>query len=214
MGRRVSIDGLADAVMQELDNYADTTADGVKAAVKKAANTVKKEISAGAPERTGRYAKSWRTKTTKESSSALEITVYSPTRYMLAHLLEHGHAMRNGGRVAARVHIAPAEQDMEEIGIPFAYDHFAEGESPEPPFICFLCPGSDNFAADGWAYFKVDTVHIELYTDEKNPGIESRVEAVLDRRGIFFEKTEVWIESERLYEVLYSFELEVKTNEQ
>ena len=24
---------------------------------------------------------------------------------------------------------------MEEIGIPFAYDHFAEGESPEPPFI-------------------------------------------------------------------------------
>ena len=25
---------------------------------------------------------------------------------------------------------------MEEIGIPFAYDHFAEGESPEPPFIC------------------------------------------------------------------------------
>ena len=60
---------------------------------------------------------------------------------------------------------------MEEIGIPFAYDHFAEGESPEPPFICFLCPGSDNFAADGWAYFKVDTVHIELYTDEKNPGI-------------------------------------------
>ena len=121
MGRRVSIDGLADAVMQELDNYADTTADGVKAAVKKAANTVKKEISAGAPERTGRYAKSWRTKTTKERSSALEITVYSPTRYMLAHLLEHGHAMRNGGRVAARVHIAPAEQDgieelEEEIG--------------------------------------------------------------------------------------------------
>ena len=103
---------------------------------------------------------------------------------------------------------------MEEIGIPFAYDHFAEGESPEPPFICFLCPGSDNFAADGWAYFKVDTVHIELYTDEKNPGIEARVEAVLDIHGIFFEKTEVWIESERLYEVLYSFELEVKTNEQ
>ena len=48
MGRRVSIDGLADAVMQELDNYADTTTEGVKAAVKKAANTVKKEITAGA----------------------------------------------------------------------------------------------------------------------------------------------------------------------
>ena len=54
----------------------------------------------------------------------------------------------------------------------------------------------------------------ELYTDEKNPETESRVETVLDRRGIFYEKTEVWIESERLYEVLYSFELEVKTYEQ
>ena len=103
---------------------------------------------------------------------------------------------------------------MEAIGIPYAYDHFAEGEALEPPFICFLCPGSDNFAADGWAYFKVDKVHIELYTDEKNPEIEYRVESVLDQCGIFFDKTEVWIESERLYEVLYSFELEVNHHEQ
>ena len=103
---------------------------------------------------------------------------------------------------------------MEDIGIPFAYDHFAEGESPDPPFICFLCPGSDNFSADGRVYFKVDKVHIELYTDAKDPEIEFRVESVLDRRGIFFEKTEVWIESERLYEVLYSFELEVNHHEQ
>lgn len=103
---------------------------------------------------------------------------------------------------------------METIGIPYAYDHFAEGESPAPPFICFLCPGSDNFAADGRVYFKINLVHIELYTDEKNPETENHVEAVLDEHGIFYDKTEDWIESERLYEVLYSFELEVKTNEQ
>ena len=98
---------------------------------------------------------------------------------------------------------------MEEMGIPFAYDHFAEGESPEPPFICFLSPGSDNFAADGRVYFKVRQIHIELYTDEKNPETESWVETVLDGHGIFYDKTEVWIESEKLYEVLYSIELEV-----
>ena len=117
MGRKtVDIDGLADAVMEGLNEYADLAADSMKAAVKKAGSTVKKDITANAPQRTGKYAKSWRTKTTKESSSALEITVYSPTRYMLAHLLEHGHAMRNGGRVAAKVHIAPAEQDgIEEL---------------------------------------------------------------------------------------------------
>ena len=98
---------------------------------------------------------------------------------------------------------------MEAIGIPFAYDHFAEGESPARPFICFLSPGSDNFSADGRVYYKIDTVHIELYTDEKNPETEYLVEAVLDERGIFYDKTEVWIESEKLYEVLYSFEMEV-----
>ena len=98
---------------------------------------------------------------------------------------------------------------MEAIQLPFAYDHFAEGEGPDPPFICFLLPGSDNFPADGRVYFKATMVHIELYTDHKDPELEQRVETVLDGHGIFYDKTEVWIESERLYEVLYSFELEV-----
>nr|DAM15268.1 MAG TPA: tail completion protein [Bacteriophage sp.] len=98
---------------------------------------------------------------------------------------------------------------MEEIGIPFAYDHFAEGESPEPPFICYLSPNSDNFAADGKAYYKINEIHIELYTDCKDLSAEQKVEAVLDEHGIFYEKSEVWIESEKLYEVLYSFEMEV-----
>ena len=97
---------------------------------------------------------------------------------------------------------------MAEIPFPSAYDHFAEGESPTPPFITYLLPGSDNFAADGKVYFRVTEVHIELYTDEKNPEVEAQVEAVLDEHGIFYEKTEVWIESEKLYEVLYSFEME------
>ena len=99
-------------------------------------------------------------------------------------------------------------QMMAEIPFPSAYDHFAEGESPEPPFITYLLPGSDNFAADGKVYFRVTEVHIELYTDEKNPEVEAQVEAVLDEHGVFYDKTEVWIESEKLYEVLYSFEME------
>ncbi len=110
MGRTVRIDDLANEVMAGLQEYADLATDSMKTAVKKAGNTVKTDITANAPERTGRYAKSWRAKTTKESATALEVTVYSPTRYMLAHLLEHGHAKRGGGRVAAIPHIAPAEQ--------------------------------------------------------------------------------------------------------
>ena len=71
---------------------------------------------------------------------------------------------------------------LQELKIPFAYDHFAEGESPEPPFICYLIPGSDNFAADGRVYFKLNEVRIEMYTDFKDISLESRLEDVLDGR--------------------------------
>ena len=96
---------------------------------------------------------------------------------------------------------------LQSTGIPFAYDHFAEGESPEPPFICYLLPGSDNFAADGQVYYRINQVRIELYTDSKDLTVESKVEKALDDAGIFYNKSEVWIESEKLYEVLYSFEV-------
>lgn len=111
MGRRVSIDALADTVMEYLDEYADVSIEGMKKAVRKAGNTVKKEISANAPKDTGAYGKSWSVKNTKETSKSLEVTVYSRNRYQLAHLLEFGHAKRGGGRVAGKSHIAPAEEN-------------------------------------------------------------------------------------------------------
>ena len=100
-------------------------------------------------------------------------------------------------------------QMLSDTQIPFAYHHFAEGESPEPPFICYLLPGSNNFSADGKVYYKINEVHIELYTDLKDLAVEQQLEDVLDEHGIFYNKSETWIESEKLYEVLYTFEWEV-----
>lgn len=98
---------------------------------------------------------------------------------------------------------------IEEMDIPFAYDHFAEGENPEPPFLCYLLPGSDNFAADGRVYYKMSEVRIELYTDFKDVSLEEKVTAVLDNHGIFYEQSEVWIEEEKLYEVAFEFAMPV-----
>ena len=98
---------------------------------------------------------------------------------------------------------------IEEMGIPFAYDHFAEGESPDPPFLCYLLPDSDNFAADGRVYYKMSEVRIELYTDFKDMTLEEKVTAVLDNHGIFYEQSEVWIEDEKLYEVAFEFAMPV-----
>ena len=113
-GKNVSIDGLADAVMQELEEYNKLSAETVKKAVDKAGKTVRDQIKGSAPVRTGKYARSWTSRKTKETATALQVTVYSPSHYMLAHLLEHGHAKRNGGRVRAIPHIAPAEAAGEE----------------------------------------------------------------------------------------------------
>ena len=112
--QKVSVAGLADAVMEGLEEYNKLATDKVKAAVQKAGTTVRKEISSTAPRKSGRYADSWRSKTTAESSTSMQVTVYSPSRYMLAHLLEHGHALRNGGRARAFPHIAPAEEAGEK----------------------------------------------------------------------------------------------------
>ena len=110
-----SIDDMASEIMSGLQEYADLADAEMKKAVKKTANEVKKEIAANAPVKSGRYKKSWTTKTAKENSHTLEMTDYSKDRYQIAHLLEHGHAKRGGGRVAAIPHIAPAEANGEQM---------------------------------------------------------------------------------------------------
>ena len=110
----IPVERLADTVMQGLTEYADLATEDLKKSVKKAATSVRKDISENAPKRTGKYAKSWATKRTKETANSLEMTVYSKDRYQLAHLLEHGHAKRGGGRVAGKEHIAPAENRAEQ----------------------------------------------------------------------------------------------------
>ena len=96
---------------------------------------------------------------------------------------------------------------LKEAGLPLAYDHFAEGESPEPPFLIFLFPGSDNMFADNSVYFKISQLNIELYTDKKDPELEEKLEDILTAHEIPWEKSEVWIESEKMYEVLYQTEI-------
>lgn len=76
---------------------------------------------------------------------------------------------------------------LAELDIPFAYDHFAEGEAPDPPFICFLFPGSDNFSADNVVYAAFENLNVELYTDEKNPEL-----SVSSRFGYAYEMTRLY----------------------
>lgn len=75
---------------------------------KELSNQAVKSLKAGSPRRKGRYAGSWTKKKRGKS-----IIVHN-RRYQLTHLLEKGHAKRGGGRVAARVHIAPVEKALQK----------------------------------------------------------------------------------------------------
>ena len=109
--KKISIDQLATEIMAGLEEYADLASDSVKAAVKKSGQTVRKEIRTNAPTDTKAYQKSWSVKTERETATRLHLVVHSRNRYQLAHLLEHGHAKRGGGRVQAQPHILPAEEE-------------------------------------------------------------------------------------------------------
>ncbi len=95
---------------------------------------------------------------------------------------------------------------MLEMGLPFAYHHFSEGESPKPPFLIFLSPGENTFSADNIVYHSFKQLDIELYTDEKSPETETEIETVLRHHQLFYNKTETWIASEEMYEVLYEMD--------
>lgn len=92
---------------------------------------------------------------------------------------------------------------LKKTGLPVAYRAFRRRQ--EPPFLCYLTAGSNNFAADGTVYFKIMRVQVELYTKEKNLEAEERVENALS--SVFWDKTETFIESEGIYQILYEFEV-------
>ena len=96
---------------------------------------------------------------------------------------------------------------ISEIDIPSAYDHFGENESPSPPFITYLLPGSDNFSADGRVYFRISEIHIELYTDEKDFALEKTVETLLNANELVFRKEQTYLDSERMHETIYTTEV-------
>lgn len=98
-------------------------------------------------------------------------------------------------------------QMVKSIGFPVAYHHFEEGQSPDLPFLVYLYPESNNFSADGIVYQKITELDIELYTDKKDLNAEKKIETVLKKNGFFYSKTETYLDTEKMYEVLYEMEV-------
>ena len=106
----VNIDKLADEIVMELRSYEQDVTDGIKEAVEQTAKQCLSDIKKNSPSLTGSYKKGWKKKKEYESVSDIRFRIYNSTDYQLTHLLENGHAKRNGGRVEGYPHIGPAEK--------------------------------------------------------------------------------------------------------
>lgn len=111
---KVKIDDLSKVIQQELENYQKLTNEQIKETVREVGKETKKRIAETAPKKSKKYSKSWSVKVMKETSHSMNVVVHSRNRYQLTHLLEFGHAKRDGGRTKAYPHIAQAEQEAVE----------------------------------------------------------------------------------------------------
>ena len=89
-----------------------------------------------------------------------------------------------------------------------AYRAFPVGAAPELPFICYMDVGTDNFVADNEVYSVIYEIDVELYTRYKDPESEAAVEQCLKDHGIVWNKSDEYIDSENMYEVVYTFSIQ------
>ena len=122
--RKVTIEAFPSEIQKILQKYGEDVDTNMSQIIdetaQKAATTLRNTSPVNPKgKKSGAYAKGWQVeKSTSKSARGLNqsATVYN-THPQLPHLLEHGHALRQGGRSPAIPHIAPVEEIiLREIG--------------------------------------------------------------------------------------------------
>ena len=103
----VKIADFTEVIDSILDEYGDEVGGVIGEEVEKIGKEINKKLKTESPKRYGSYAKGWRTHI-KKSLGNVSLVAFNAKKPQLTHLLEHGHAKRNGvGSVKAIPHIAP-----------------------------------------------------------------------------------------------------------
>lgn len=104
MAKAKGLDFLTSEITKALKEYTSDVTEGLEQAKIDTAKETAKELRGTSPVKTGSYAKGWSAKKVGTAQ-----VVHNRTDYQLTHLLENGHANRDGGRTPGMPHIAPAE---------------------------------------------------------------------------------------------------------
>lgn len=111
MSEKVSVDELQRALKEYLEDYEEDIFDSVKEVTDSITKKAVKDLKNASPSLTGSYAKGWQKQKGKvNKNSKYTVKIHNKTDYQLTHLLEFGHASRNGSWVNARPHIREIEE--------------------------------------------------------------------------------------------------------
>ena len=94
-------------------------------------------------------------------------------------------------------------QMIKNWDIPNTYNVFPNNIAPNPPYIVFNYPNINDFGADNENYVNIDILNIELYTKIKDFELEKQIETALNKCGFYYDKSEAYIRSEKLYQITY-----------
>ena len=100
---------------------------------------------------------------------------------------------------------------LETTGLPVVYYQRPDGQAPDPPYIVFYFPGDNDFVGDNSNYQKIRELTVELYTDQKDFALEETVEEVMS--SLVYSRYETYIDSERMYQVVYETEVLITEEE-
>ena len=115
MSKAININNLSKEIVQAIENYNYDISEVVEEVANKVGKEAVTELKQESPKGArGSYAKGWRLKKDKLSKSRYVVKIYNKTDYQLTHLLEFGHASRNGGRTEPQPHIRPIEEKYGE----------------------------------------------------------------------------------------------------
>ncbi len=113
----ISVDSIGEAVEKELTIWHEDVIKALKKQARKSMTQLVKETKATAPvgHRKKHYKDSITSKKEVETDTGISYTWYvNGSNYRLSHLLEFGHASRNGGRVAGTGFITAASEPILE----------------------------------------------------------------------------------------------------